>query len=239
MAQVSVTKTIDAPSDRVWNMVSEWGGTHKWIPGVGPVTVEGEGVGSIRSADLDPATGFTGRISERLETWDEAGRPSEQRYAGRIYAAYSEELRRRNAVDFDDLLAWPLRLLAAGNAIADPRRFRHFLVDNLLGQPLCDGCFAHASFADVERVIFPAAAENLNGSLDLILTPDQGIDFPDFCLLIEVGAIGSQCIIGVVSLLAFFLSVGAQFFVGLLVPDLRNAVRDAVDHIETCDVLLV
>jgi DNA helicase-2/ATP-dependent DNA helicase PcrA len=72
------------------------------------------------------------RAVNRLEdptAWDEGGRPSEQRYAGRIYAAYSEELRRRNAVDFDDLLAWPLRLLASGNAIADPRRFRHFLVD--------------------------------------------------------------------------------------------------------------
>ena len=40
MAKVSVTKTIRAPKDKVWEMVSEWGGTHKWIPGVGPVTVE-------------------------------------------------------------------------------------------------------------------------------------------------------------------------------------------------------
>ena len=38
---------------------------------MGPVTVEGEGVGSIRSADLDPATGFEGRISERLLSWDD------------------------------------------------------------------------------------------------------------------------------------------------------------------------
>jgi len=68
----------------------------------------------------------------RLEdprAWDEAGRPSEQRLAGRVYAAYREEMRRRNAVDFDDLLAWPLRLLSAGAIAADPRRFQHFLVD--------------------------------------------------------------------------------------------------------------
>ncbi len=68
----------------------------------------------------------------RLEdprAWDEAGRPSEQRLAGRVYAAYRAEMNRRNAVDFDDLLAWPLRLLSAGVAIADPERFRHFLVD--------------------------------------------------------------------------------------------------------------
>jgi carbon monoxide dehydrogenase subunit G len=72
MTTVSVSRTIKAPAAKVWAMVSEWGGTHKWIPGVGPVTVEGAGVGSIRSADLDPATGFPGRIAERLETLDPA-----------------------------------------------------------------------------------------------------------------------------------------------------------------------
>lgn len=70
MAHVSVSKVIHADVNAVWAMVSEWGGTHKWIPGVGPVSVEGSGVGSIRSADLDPATGFSGRISERLESFD-------------------------------------------------------------------------------------------------------------------------------------------------------------------------
>lgn len=70
MAKVSVTKRINAPVERVWEMVSEWGGTHKWIPGVGPVTVEGKGVGSTRSAELDPATGFPGRITERLDVFD-------------------------------------------------------------------------------------------------------------------------------------------------------------------------
>jgi len=66
---------------------------------------------------------------EDPQAWDEAGRPSEQRLAGRVYAAYRQEMRRRNAVDFDDLLAWPLQLLSAGSIIADPRRFQHFLVD--------------------------------------------------------------------------------------------------------------
>lgn len=82
MAEVSVTKTIYAPADKVWEMVSEWGGTHKWIPGVGVVTVEGEGVGSTRSADLDPATGFPGRISERLESLDPDGMHLEYRVVG-------------------------------------------------------------------------------------------------------------------------------------------------------------
>ena len=70
MATVSVSKIVNAPAAKVWAMVSEWGGTDKWIPGVGPVTVEGAGVGSTRSADLDPATGFPGRIAERLDAFD-------------------------------------------------------------------------------------------------------------------------------------------------------------------------
>ncbi|MFT4585274.1 MAG: carbon monoxide dehydrogenase subunit G [Gammaproteobacteria bacterium] len=82
MAHVSVTKSVNAPATKVWAMVSEWGGTHKWIPGVGPVTVEGTGVGSVRSADLDPATGFAGRISERLESFDEGNKIFSYRVIG-------------------------------------------------------------------------------------------------------------------------------------------------------------
>jgi carbon monoxide dehydrogenase subunit G len=70
MANVSVEKTIAAPAAQVWAYVSAWGDTHKWIPGVGPVTVVGEGPGATRSADLDPATGFPGRITEHLDAFD-------------------------------------------------------------------------------------------------------------------------------------------------------------------------
>ena len=88
----------------------------------------------IDSREFRPRSLFEAcsRGINRLEdprAWDEAGRPSEQRFAGRIYAAYRQEMKRRNAVDFDDLLAWPLRLLSAGTITADPRRFQHFLVD--------------------------------------------------------------------------------------------------------------
>ena len=71
MAKVSVTKTIAAPAAKVWKMVSNWGGTHDWIPGVGPVTVSGTDVGATRSAELDPATGFPGLITESLDAFDE------------------------------------------------------------------------------------------------------------------------------------------------------------------------
>ena len=71
MAKVSVSKKINAPLDKVWAMVSEWGGTDKWIPGVGPVTVSGAGVGATRSAELDPATGFPGKITESLDAYND------------------------------------------------------------------------------------------------------------------------------------------------------------------------
>ena len=70
MPHVTATKTMPVPASKAWEFVSNWGGTDKWIPGVGPVVVEGSGVGSLRSADLAPETGFPGRISERLETFD-------------------------------------------------------------------------------------------------------------------------------------------------------------------------
>lgn len=82
MAKVSVTKTIAAPATQVWAYVSEWGATHKWIPGVGPVTVVGAGPGATRSADLDPATGFAGRITERLDTFDPAAMQFQYRVIG-------------------------------------------------------------------------------------------------------------------------------------------------------------
>ncbi len=82
MAKVSVTKTIAAPAARVWTYVSAWGDTHKWIPGVGPVTVVGTGPGATRSADLDPATGFAGRITERLDAFDPTGMRFEYRVIG-------------------------------------------------------------------------------------------------------------------------------------------------------------
>ena len=71
MAKVSVTKNIAAPAAKVWTMISNWGGTHDWIPGVGPVSVYGNGIGATRSAELDPATGFPGLITESLDAFDE------------------------------------------------------------------------------------------------------------------------------------------------------------------------
>ena len=67
MAKVSVKKHIDQDVMTVWNYVSKWDGTSRWIPGVGPVTTEGLGIGATRCAELAPETGFPGMIIERLD----------------------------------------------------------------------------------------------------------------------------------------------------------------------------
>ena len=71
MTEISVEKVIKKNPAVVWEYVSEWGGTERWIPGVGPVSTEGEGVGATRSAELSTDTGFPGSITERLDALDE------------------------------------------------------------------------------------------------------------------------------------------------------------------------
>ena len=71
MAVVEVKKRMAHGATEVWDYISEWGGTSRWIPGVGPVTTVGQGVGAKRSAELAEETGFPGKITERLDSLDE------------------------------------------------------------------------------------------------------------------------------------------------------------------------
>jgi DNA helicase-2/ATP-dependent DNA helicase PcrA len=64
------------------------------------------------------------------EVYLQSGDPKTERVA-QIYAAYTEELRKANAFDFDDLLLEAVRLLKAVPAVRDhyTRRFHYVLVD--------------------------------------------------------------------------------------------------------------
>ena len=55
--------------------------------------------------------------------------------------------------------------------------FRHVVISNLLGQPLDDGCFAHASLANQDRVIFGAAGEHLDQAQNLLITANYRVKF--------------------------------------------------------------
>lgn len=71
MGKVSVTQSINAPAQTVWDFVSDFGATDKWIPGVESISVAGNGVGAIRTATLaSDSGGISGEIQERLETFD-------------------------------------------------------------------------------------------------------------------------------------------------------------------------
>jgi carbon monoxide dehydrogenase subunit G len=68
VAEVSVTAEFDAPSERLWQVVADFGNV-AWIPGMTDVRVEGQGPGMTRflpAGDVE--------IHERLESVDEQNR---------------------------------------------------------------------------------------------------------------------------------------------------------------------
>lgn len=68
MTQAFSKITIHAPTDAVWQVISDFGAAGRYLAGVVDYTVEGEGVGAMRT--LTSADGST--IVERLETLDTA-----------------------------------------------------------------------------------------------------------------------------------------------------------------------
>jgi hypothetical protein len=70
MTQVSSTITIHAPTDVIWQAISDFGAAGGYLVGVVDCTLQGKGVGARRR--LTNADG--GTIVERLETLDEAAR---------------------------------------------------------------------------------------------------------------------------------------------------------------------
>jgi carbon monoxide dehydrogenase subunit G len=70
MASVKVTDRIAASADRVWDLVRDFGGIGRWAAAVESVTLEGEGVGAVRTIGLPGGL----KLQERLEAIDERTR---------------------------------------------------------------------------------------------------------------------------------------------------------------------
>ncbi len=68
MTQATCTVVIHVPADAIWQVISDLGAAGRYLAGVVDCTVEGEGVGALRT--LTSADG--GAIVERLETLDAA-----------------------------------------------------------------------------------------------------------------------------------------------------------------------
>ena len=67
MTQVSCKTTINVPADTLWQVISDFGATGRYLNGVVTCTVEGEAVGALRT--LTSVDGSA--IIERLEALDE------------------------------------------------------------------------------------------------------------------------------------------------------------------------
>lgn len=69
MGQVSVKVNIAATPDKVWQVLGDFGGMDKWAPGIASLTVEGRGVGAVRTITFQDGS----KVKERLESFDEGG----------------------------------------------------------------------------------------------------------------------------------------------------------------------
>ena len=58
-------------------------------------------------------------------------------------------------------------------------------------RPFGDGGLAHAGFADEDRIVLRAAAENLDDALDFVLAADDRIEFAFLGQLGQVAAKGT------------------------------------------------
>jgi hypothetical protein len=70
MIQASYKISINVPADAIWQVISDFGAASQYLAGVVNCTIEGEGVGALRT--LTSADGNT--IVERLETLDGVAR---------------------------------------------------------------------------------------------------------------------------------------------------------------------
>ena len=70
MGSVKVVETVDAGADRVWELFRDFGGVTRFSAGIQSCTVEGEGVGAVRTITLPGDT----KLHEQLTAHDDAGR---------------------------------------------------------------------------------------------------------------------------------------------------------------------
>ncbi len=67
MEIMSITEALAWPAQRVWPVVSDFGALKRWNPAVLDCTLEGEGVGAVRTFATRAAT-----VRERLDSRDDA-----------------------------------------------------------------------------------------------------------------------------------------------------------------------
>lgn len=66
MTNVNVHGTIDAPAEKVWNLVNDFNGLDKFVEAVTESSIEGSGAGAVRTLTLQDG----GKVKEKLESLD-------------------------------------------------------------------------------------------------------------------------------------------------------------------------
>ena len=69
MASVKVSERIEASADAVWDLFRDFGGIQRFSKEIQSCTVEGQGVGAVRTLTLGALS-----LKERLEAFDDPGR---------------------------------------------------------------------------------------------------------------------------------------------------------------------
>jgi hypothetical protein len=117
----------------------------------------------------------------------------------------------------------------------------HVVLRDAPGQALGNRGLAHAGLAHQQRVVLAAAAQDLDGALDLVVAPDQRVDLAVLGQLVQVLV---NCSSGEAfslrsppSSLSAGLAFAALGWLGRLA--LLDAVGDEVDHVQARDALLV
>jgi hypothetical protein len=70
MGQVSEKVSMPVAADKVWQTLRDFGGMNKWAPGIANLSLQGAGVGAVRTMTFQDGS----RVVERLESLNDASR---------------------------------------------------------------------------------------------------------------------------------------------------------------------
>jgi NADPH:quinone reductase len=70
MGQISVKANLPTPAEQVWQTLRDFGGVKQWAPGIASLSLNGAGVGAVRTLTYQDGA----RTVERLESLNDASR---------------------------------------------------------------------------------------------------------------------------------------------------------------------
>lgn len=79
--EVKITETFTVPAAKVWELLRDFGGIRRWNPdGIDSVTVEGEGIGAVRTIAIPGGIS----LQERLEAYSDEDRSFSYSFFGKL-----------------------------------------------------------------------------------------------------------------------------------------------------------